>query len=159
MNSSELSRADILFAGLREKVAHVTPRVLIDFPFEILATSVGLLIGLPLLIGLAAPSSLVLLLPAVVYWIYAVMLVIGAVTTAVGLRTGHMMILAPGLQLLGGSYIVYALATVAVAGWGIAWAAFGCFSVLGLISLLRSSYFRRLIDIQRGATRLRRGSP
>lgn len=148
-------RWDSRLARLRERVAHVTPRVVVGYPFEVFAASVGLIIGLPLLVGLAAPTSLVVLLPSFIYWVYAVMLVLGAGTTAVGLRTKHPLILAPGLQLLGGSYLVYALATVAVAGWAIAWAAFGCFCALGLVSLVRSSYFRRLIDIQKGASRLR----
>ncbi len=149
------ARWDSWRARFRERIAHRTPRVIVDYPFEVFATTVGLLIGLPLLIGFAAPTSLVVLLPSAVYWIYAVMLFLGACTTAVGLRTKHSLILAPGLQLLGGSYCVYALATVAVAGWTVAWATFGCFGGLGLVSLIRSSYFRRLIDIQKGATKLR----
>lgn len=152
-------RWDVWRTRLRETLAHYTPHTLTYYPFEVLASMVGLLVGLPLLLGLAAPTSLVLLLPDAVYWLYAVMVSVGAGTTAVGLHARNSLVLASGLQLLGGSYLVYALATVAISGFSVAWLVFGAFSTLGLLCVVRASHFRRLLDIQKGATNIERTSP
>ena len=149
-------RWDVWRTRLREVVSHYTPHVLTYYPFEILATIVGLLVGITLLLGLVAPTSLALLLPDVVYWAYAAGVTIGGVTTAVGLYTKNSLVLAPGLQLLGGSYGVYALAVIAVSGFVSGGVAFGAFLILGLLCFVRASHFRRLLDIQRGATNLGR---
>lgn len=147
-------------ARFRARTAHLLPPALTNYPFEVLAAFLGLIVGLPLLAGLAAPTSLVTILPAFGYWAYAVALVLGGGTTAVGLRTKHPLALASGLQLLGGSYVVYGLATVAVAGWAVAWLSFGAYAVLGGLAIIRALHFRRLVDIQRGATHLREnGNP
>ncbi len=140
----------------RETLAHYTPRALTYYPFEVLAIVVGLLVGLTLLTGVVAPTSLAILLPNVVYWAYAVGVTVGGVTSAIGLWTDNPLILAPGLQLLGGCYWVYALATLAASSFAVAGFAFGAFSVLGLLCIVRASHFRRLLDIQRGATNLGR---
>ena len=150
-----MSRYSEWRAHLRERVARLTPEVVTYYPFEVFSAIVGLVIGLPLLVGLAAPTSLVVLLPNLVYWLYSVAMTLGAATTIAGLRHRSPMLLATGLQLSGGSYFVYGMATVIVAGLGTAWAAFGCFCGFGFVALIRSSHFRRLLDIQRGATRLR----
>jgi hypothetical protein len=142
-------------ARLRENLSRFVPRVAVYFPFEILVAVIGFLMGFPLLTGLARPTSLLLLLPAVAYTAYAVALVLGSLTVALGLRgRQHPLALASGLQLLGGSYIVYGLAVVALSGWIIGWVGFTAFFILGLLCLARSSYFRRLIDIQTGACSL-----
>src|SRR5207244_3581493 len=99
-------------ARVREFVARHIPNALTNYPFEVLSSILGLLVGIPLLLGLAAPTSLVVMLPSIGYWAYAVALVLGGGTTAVGLRTKHPMVLASGLQLLGGSFGVYGLAVV-----------------------------------------------
>lgn len=142
---------------LRARAARHTPRLVTNYPFEVFATLVGLIIGLPLLVGLAAPTSLVVLLPTVAYWIYAAALVLGSATVAIGLKMPHPLVIASGIQLLGGSYAVYGLAVVALAGWAIAWSSFACFIVLGVVCTMRASHFRRLVDIQEGARRLSKG--
>lgn len=142
-------------ARFRERAARFVPRVAVYYPFEILVCVVGFLMGLPLILGLARPTSLLLLLPAVVYIAYALMLVVGAATVAGGLRKQeHPLALASGLQLLGGCYGVYALAVVALSGWAVGWVTFTAFTILGLLCFARSSYFRRLVDIQTGAANL-----
>ncbi len=148
-------RWDAWRTHLREMQARYTPHILTFYPFEVLATVVGLLVGLTLLLGIVAPASLALVLPSVVYWAYAVGVTIGGVTTAAGLWTKNNLILAPGLQLLGGSYGVYALAVLATSGFATGGVAFGAFILLGLLCLIRATHFRRLIDIQKGATRLK----
>lgn len=144
--------------SLREKIAHVTPRTVVTYPFEVLAACVSFIVGVPILAGLARPESLALLLPPVAYVAYGVALVLGAITVAVSLHRRRALGLSSGLQLLGGSFCVYAFAVIAVAGWSAAWAAFAAFLVLGLVSLIRSSHFRRIVDIQDGADRLCRRS-
>ncbi len=139
----------------RELLANLVPKALINYPFEVIASFLGLVIGLPLLIGLAAPTSLVVLLPSFGYWAYASALVIGGATAAVGLRTRHPLVLASGLQLLGGSYIVYGLAVVALSGFTVAWLSFGAYLAFGGLCMIRALHFRRVVDIQRGATALR----
>ncbi len=145
-------------ASFRERLSRLIPSALTNYPFEVLAAFIGLCIGLPLLVGLAAPTSLVILLPSIGYWAYTVALVLGGATTAVGLKTKHPLVLASGLQLLGGSFLVYGLATAALSGFATAWLAFGAYAVLGVIALVRSLHFRRLLDIQRGATNMIRRS-
>lgn len=142
----------------RELAARVTPKTVVEYPFEVFVSALGFIIGIPLLTGLARPESLALLLPHLAYIAYGVALVLGAVTVAVALKRRHAGALASGLQLLGGSFAVYALAVVAVAGWVVGWAAFAAFFCLGLVTLIRTQHFRRLIDIQIGARRLRRRS-
>ncbi len=139
---------------LRERVAGRLPTVLTNYPFEVIVTFIALVIGLPLLCGLVAPTSLVVLLPSIGYWAYAAALVLGGIFTGVGLRLKSSAALSSGLQLLGGSYAVYGLATVALSGFATAWLAFGAFFGLGLVALVRALHFRRLLDIQEGATRL-----
>lgn len=143
--------------AVREKVAHSTPTVLVMYPFEVFAAGLALIVGLPLLLGLAKPGSLVLLLPMIAYIAYAVSLCLGSIIVFVALARRHAYGLASGLQLVGGSYAVYALAVVLAAGWTTAWAAFAAFALLGLLCVLRSSHFRRLIDIKQGAQRLSSG--
>lgn len=141
-------------ARFREWASHAVPSVAVFYPFEILALVVGFIMGVPILLGFARPTSLILLLPVVAYVAYSAMLVIGSLTITIGLRNRHPLVLASGLQLLGGSYIVYGLAVVALGGWAIAWGGFTAFGILGLLCLARSSYYRRLIDIQTGAATL-----
>lgn len=140
--------------AVRAKLARFTPTIVTSYPFEVFVTALGLIIGVPLVLGLAAPTSLVVLLPTFMYWAYAVAVILGACTVGVGLRTKHALVLAAGLQLLGGSFMVYALAVVAVAGWPSGFLAFAAFASLGLVCLIRSAHFRRLIDIQIGARQL-----
>lgn len=155
---SPFRRASDLRRALREKAAHVTPRTVVEYPLEVFVSFLGLIIGIPLLAGLARPESLALLLPPVAYIAYSLALILGGLTVAVSLRRDHAAGLASGIQLLGRSFVVYAFAVAAVAGWAKAWAAFACFFVLGIICLARAGHFRRLIDIQIGARRLRRRS-
>ena len=151
-----MTKYDSHVLKFRERLARFIPDVVTNYPFEIFASFVGLVIGLTLLAGLVSPGSLTALLPLFVYWAYAVALVLGSLTVAWGLRKRHPLVLASGLQLLGGSYAVYALAVVAVAGWSTAFAAFAAFLGIALVCLVRSLHFRRLIDIARGATNLGR---
>lgn len=152
-------RWDARLTRFREIVAHYTPNVLTFYPFEVLATVVGLLVGISLLLGVVAPTSLALLLPDIVYGAYAVGLTLGGLTTAVGLYSKNNLVLAPGLQLLGGSYLVYSLAVLAISGFATGGVAFGAFVLLGLLCLIRASHFRRLLDIQKGAIDLGRRIP
>lgn len=145
-----------LKARWRERLAHVTPDVLTLYPFEVLATTVGLLMGGPVLLGLARPESIVYLLPAAAYYSWSAALVIGAAIVAAGLKKTRPLVLASGLQLLGGNFCVYAVAVVKVAGWEHAWVAFTAFIVLWILSWARSFHWRRIVDIQLGAQRAAR---
>lgn len=139
----------------RAHVARRTPDVVTLNPFESLVAFIGLLIGITLLLGIAAPTSLVLLLPKAAYYVYAVALCLGGGTVAYGLRGGmRPLALAAGLQLLGGAFGIYGIATIALAGWATAALALAAYGALGLLCLIRAQHFRRLIDIQRGARRL-----
>ena len=100
---------------LRERSDRLTPTVVTNYPFEVIVTFIALLIGLPLILGLVSPTSLVVLLPAFGYWAYAIALMLGGSTLAVGLRSQSPLLLASGLQLCGGSFAVYALAAVILA--------------------------------------------
>lgn len=139
----------------RDWIAAHTPSVVTNYPFEVFVAFVGFVIGTTLLVGLASPTSLALLLPTGIYLAYATALVLGAITVAIGLRKQHALILSSGLQLLGGSYGVYALAVVAVSG-ATAGVAFILFVGTALVCLIRALHFRRLVDIKKGALNLRR---
>lgn len=151
-----MSPARLLPVRARAWIARATPKTVVEYPFEVFVSVLGLITGVPLLAGLARPNSLALLLPPYAFLAYAVALVLGAVTVAIALRKRHAGGIAMGLQLLGGSFSVYAIAIVAVAGWVNGWAAFAAFICLGLVTLIRTQHFRRIIDIQIGARRLSR---
>ncbi len=145
-----------LRASLRAKIAHVVPDVVTLYPFEVFVAALGLIVGVGLVLGLAAPTSLVMLLHNVMYWAYAAALLLGGGSVALGLKVRLPLALASGLQLLGGSFIVYAIAVIAVVGLTAGFMGAAAFTVLGLVCLIRASYFRRLVDIQRGARLLER---
>lgn len=146
---------DVHGRRFRERLSRFIPYALTNYPFEVLAAFVGLFIGLPLLLGLAAPTSLVVLLPNVGYWIYASTIVLGASTIGLGLHFRNSMAVASGLQLLGGSFLIYGLAVVALSGFAVAWLSFGAYTIFGVLSWVRALHFRRLLDIQKGATSIR----
>lgn len=138
---------------IRERAAHLTPKVLTNFPFEVLVSVIAILMGLPFLLGTTAPASLVGLVGIVIFNVWAAMLVVGGLTVAVGLRIGDRptpLVVAAGLQLLGACFGVYALAVVAVLGLA-GWTGLVAYVLLCLLSLIRATHFRRIIDIQRGA--------
>lgn len=143
-------------ARVREWAARRTPKVLTNYPFEILAGVIALLMGLPFLLGTVAPASLIGLVGPIGFYAWAAGLTIGGATTLVGLRVGdrpNPMIVAAGLQLAGGAFAVYAIAVVVVLGL-VGWTAVSAYVLLALLSMVRASHFRRIVDIQKGARRL-----
>jgi hypothetical protein len=141
---------------IRECIAHHTPRVLTDFPFEVAAAVIAMCMGFPFLVGAAAPASLLAMVGAIVFHLWAVALAIGGLTVAIGLRIGdrpNCYVVAAGLQLLGGAFGVYAFTAAVVLGMPALTAVVG-FGTFSLISWARANHFRRIIDIQRGAARL-----
>lgn len=146
----EWRRANRRFRAL---TARILPEVLTLYTFEFFVSFMGLLIGVPLLLGLTLPLSLIALLPTGVFHVYAAALVLGAATVAAGLKYRRPLALASGLQLLGGSYLVYGIAVLAVSG-SVGFLAFGMYACVGVLCFIRSSHFRRLVDIQLGARRL-----
>lgn len=145
---------------LREWASRHTPKILTGYPFEVLAASVAILMGLPFLLGTAAPASLVALVGTIIFHVWAAMLAIGGVTVAVALRVAdrHPAALAAGLQLAGGCFGVYALAVLAVLGLA-GWTGLAAYGLLCLLSFVRATHFRRIGDIQQGASNLPGGSP
>lgn len=141
---------------LRERAAHLTPRVLTHYPFEVLAALIAILMGLPTILGATPPASLLLLVGAVPFYAWSSALVLGGLTVAAGLHIGNRpnpVVTATGLQLTAGCFGIYALAVVAVLGLG--WDAipvFAVYIVLSILSLIRATHFRRIVDIQRGAS-------
>lgn len=142
-------------AAVRERISRFVPKAITNYPFEILACLIALIIGVPLVLGIAAPTSLLALLPMAAYLAYCVALILGGATLAVGLRVRNAFVIASGLQLLGGSFGVYGLAVIAVSGVATGWLAFGAYCLLSLLAFVRALHFRRLVDIQEGATRIR----
>lgn len=135
-------------AALRKSASRLTPNVVVYYPFEVFAGFVGFVFGFPLLLGIVAPTSLLLLLPAFAYWLYAIALVLGSLIVGIGLRKRNPFALASGLQLLGGCYFVYGIAAAVVMGISVAFAGLSAFVSFGAICLIRATHFRRLIDIQ-----------
>lgn len=141
---------------LREWAALHTPKVLTNYPFEVLVGVVAVLMGLPFLLGAAAPASLLALVGTVAFHVWAGMLAIGGLTVAVGLRVGDRpspAVVASGLQLVGGCFGVYSLAVVAVLGFA-GWTGLVAYGLLCLLALIRATHFRRILDIQEGAKTL-----
>lgn len=138
----------------REKAAHLTPKVLTHYPFEVLAAVISLLLGGPLLTGLATSQVLLALVGPVPFYAWASGLVLGAVTAGVGLKIHNALVVASGLQLVGLGFLIFSIAIFAVVG-GAGWANIIVFVCLGLLSLIRATHFRRVIDIQIGASRRR----
>lgn len=155
MSIAEASeRWDRRRAKWRERIAHVTPMSLTLYPYEVLAITVGFLMGIPVLLGFARPESLVLLLPPLAYYVWSSLLVLGAGTVLWGLRKLNPPALASGLQLLGGCFGVYSLAVIKVAGFERGWAVSVAFFLLFILAWARALHFRRTTDIQVGASQV-----
>ena len=143
-------------ARIRERISRWLPRVFLEFPFEVLVASVTLLMGLPFLLGTAAPASLLALVGSVAFHLWAAALVIGGGTVFAGLflpAYPNPQILAAGLQLAGGAFGVYAIGALAVLGLA-GWTGFAAYILLALLAFVRCHHFRRIADIQRGAGQL-----
>lgn len=140
----------------RERISRFLPRAFLEFPFEVLGASVALLLGLPFLLGTAAPASLLALVGTVAFHFWAAALVIGGVTVFAGLFLPdypNPLILAAGLQLAGGAFGVYAMGAIAVLGLA-GWTGFTAYILLAILAFVRCHHFRRIADIQRGAGQL-----
>lgn len=149
-------RWDAARRKLREQAAQLTPRVLTCYPFEVLAAVIALLMGLPFLLGTVAPATLVGLVGSIAFNVWAAALTLGGATVAVGLRIGDRpspLVVASGLQLLGGCFGVYAIAVGAALG-GAGLTGLTAFGVLCVLSWVRATHFRRVVDIQKGARHL-----
>ncbi len=137
----------------RERISKLIPRVLMEYPYELLAGLVALLMGLPFLLGAAAPASLLALVGSIAFHAWATALVIGGLTILAGLHLPaypNPIILAAGLQLAGGAFGIYAIAAIAALGVA-AWVAFSAYILLALLAFVRSLHFQRIADIQKGA--------
>ena len=140
----------------RERISRFLPRVFLEFPFEVLGASVALLMGLPFLLGTAAPASLLALVGTYAFYAWAAALVIGGVTVLAGLHLPdypNSIILAAGLQLAGGAFGIYAIGALAVLGLA-GWTGFAAYFLLALLAFVRGLHFRRIADIQKGASQL-----
>ncbi len=143
-------------AHLRERVSRFIPRVLMEYPFEVLVGAVALLMGLPFLLGTAAPASLLALVGTVAFHFWAAALVIAGVTVFAGLYLPaypNPLILAAGLQLAGGAFGIYAISALAVLGLA-GWTGFAAYFLLAVLAFVRCHHFRRITDIQRGASQI-----
>ena len=78
----------------RERISRLIPKALTNYPFEILACVLALFIGLPLVLGIAAPTSLLALLPVLAYVAYCAALILGGATLAGGLRIRNAFVIA-----------------------------------------------------------------
>lgn len=141
---------------LRERLSRHLPQVLITHPFEVVALVIAALMGIPVLLGLVESAALVALVGAVPLYAWATTLSIGSIVSAIGIKRSRPAVLASGLSMIGGSFLVYVLALVAVLGLGGALGA-AAYLLLGIISIVRALHYRRILDIQEGATRLSRG--
>lgn len=144
---------------IRWALARFIPQGFIEYPFEVFLTAASLIIGLPVLLGISEPGSLIAEIPlfAVIAW--GVSLILGALTVAVGLIRPHRSdVLSSGLQLLGGAMCVYAVAQLVALPFVVIGASSALFLVAGLLALVRSLYFRRIIDIKKRARRLTGGT-
>lgn len=132
---------------MRAKVSRFTPQVVTCYPFEIIALLVALLMGLPFLIGVTPPAALIAIVGHVAFYAWSAGLTLGSITIAVGLKTTNPLAIASGLQLIAGCFAVYAIAIIAVIGLA-GWTGTVVYICLALVSLIRGTFFRRLIDIQ-----------
>lgn len=135
----------------RKWLSRHTPVRLIEYPFETFSAFASLLIGVPIFLDFANPGSLMRLLPDWALFVYGIALLLGSATLACGLVRRQPLVMASGLQLLGGVWVVYALALTLSTNLQSAWAAFILFLGFGIVSLLRATHFRRVLDIQIGA--------
>ena len=141
---------------LRRWLSRRVPTPMIEYPFECYLSVAALLVGIPVLLGFSRPGSFVELVPQLALLMWAVSLVLGAITVGIALWKKHAGALASGEQLLGVAMITYGVATLISVGFTSAAAVSALFLLAGTLSFLRSLYFRRLIDIQIGARRLSR---
>ncbi len=148
-----LRRWDAWGVRSREWISRRVPTVVFIYPFEILAVLIAALMSVPALLGLSTSAALVALVGFPFFVAWAVLLCVGAGVSAYAMKRAAQEPLASGLTFIGGGFLVYSIALFAASGWGGALAGVA-FILLGVMSFLRSLHFRRLTDIQRGATRL-----
>lgn len=146
-------------ARLRRKIGKFVPQSLIFYPFEIMVSIVALIMGVPFLVGLMAPATLIGLVGGFAFHLWAAALSIGGATILAGMALAprpHPLVAAAGLSLTAGCFAVYSLAVIVALGSG-GWTGFTVYLLLSLVAFIRASYFRRIVDIQKGATRLQEG--
>lgn len=144
--------------GLRRFAAALTPKVVTIFPSEVIVCLIALLTGLPFLLGVAPPLSLITLVGQVPFTAWAAALTLGGSTVGLGLLIPNYpspRVVASGLSLVAGCFAVNAIAVVVVLGSsGLpVLAAYAC---LALVSMVRATHFRRVVDIQKEARRLQK---
>lgn len=133
----------------RERVASRLPRVLLESSFEAFIGPAAVLIGLSILLGGPAPSSLATLLPEVGVLLYGVALILGGAATTYGAGRRFQFVTAMGLRLLMGAFLIYAGALVTVAGLQRAGFAAAIFALVGAFCGFRSFYLRTLVTVRR----------
>lgn len=143
---------------IRWALSRFIPQGFIEFPFEVFLTAASLIIGIPVLIGISEPGSLVAEIPIFAVFAWGISLLLGALTVAFGLIKPHLPdVLSSGLQLLGGAMCVYGTAQLIALPFVVVGASSALFLIAGLLALVRSLYFRRIIDIKKRARRLNGG--
>lgn len=140
---------------LRRRLAALIPTVLMEHPFEIYLVVSCLFIGASVLVGIVTAPSLNMIIPAYAMIAWGISLTLGSITVAISLLKKHAGMLASGLQLLGGAMFVYGIALMISTGFASAGTSIVLFLLAGALALIRSLYFRRLVDIEMGARRLR----
>lgn len=136
-----------------DRVLRRIPVPLVEYPLEVLLAAWGVLSGIPLLLGVAEPSSITTLLPqwAVVAW--AVSLTLGGSTIALGLLARRTATVVPaGLNLLGTACAVYALAILSSFGFTGGIPAWPLLVIIAALCWLRSWWLRLRAVIARRIT-------
>lgn len=122
----------------RERLALRLPRPLIEFPFEVLVCLFGVLASVAVAFFGKAPGSLRETLPAVVIHLWAASLLLGSVTTGLGITKRFRRLLASGLQMSGVGLTVYIVALAATNG------ARSTVGILALSALVCIAFLRAL---------------
>lgn len=145
-----------LGARVRERLSRHIPKTLTLYPFEVGMAVLMLLTGLAIVTGLASVPILVALVGKAAFLVWGSAQILAGVTISGGLLFKSPSVASSGLQLTSVLLAVYMAAVVVLFGWLHALPTLALYGTFTALSLVRSLHFRRIEDIQRGASQIRR---
>lgn len=144
-------------AHLRERAAHLLPNAVMLFPFEVFVAVLMFFSGAPTLVGLLPVATISVVVGPIVAYAWTAGMTLAGMTVGFGLLTRRPIVISSGLQLTAVTLVALVLAVLVLAPLATVWPTVLIHGSLALLSLARSLHFRRVPDIQEGATRLKDG--
>lgn len=125
------------------------------YPFEVFVAILMFFSGAPTLVGLLPVATISVLVGPVIAYAWTAGMTLAGLTVGTGLLLKKPPAISSGLQLAAVTLAALVVAVLVLATFAAAWPTVLIHGSLALLSLVRSLHFRRVPDIQEGATRLK----